>query len=106
MSLAKNPQVAKLRDSYIGSLPAEVARLSVFLGEQPFVAGSALSYVDFTLYEALIRMAVLTPAVLEPATNLKRFIERIEALPRLSTYLKGQAPMPFGGPSYKWNGAY
>lgn len=106
MSLAKNAQVAKLKDSYIASLPAEVNRLSVFLGEKPFVAGSALSYVDFSLYEALIRMSVLTPAVLEPCANLRRFIERIEALPRLSTYLKGRKPTSFGGPSYKWNGVY
>ena len=105
-ALADDPNCDKLKPDYIAGLPSQIQLLSDYLGEQPFVAGAAISYVDFWLYEYLVKIKVLVPQVFAQFDNLKRFVDRIESLPRLKSYIKKLGPMPFCRPSCKWNAVY
>lgn len=99
-----DPQADKLKENFIANvLPGELKPLSAWLKEKPFVAGSNISYADFLLYEYLKKVACHVPGSLEPYPNLAKFVSRIESLPKLSTYIKQSAPVPFNGISAKWN---
>ncbi|KAH9420192.1 Glutathione S-transferase Mu 3 [Dermatophagoides pteronyssinus] len=104
--IAYNPNCEKLKPEFLKTLPEQVELLSKFLGDQPFIAGSNISYADFLLYEYLTKLKVLVPDVFGRFENLKKFHERIEALPRVSDYIKKQQPKSFHGPTSLWNGTY
>jgi len=73
---------------YLKNLPAAIKQLSAFLGDRKYFAGENLSYVDFMTYEYFFHLKQLNPAVIDDYANLKNFYERIEALPRISEYVK------------------
>ncbi|KAH7641513.1 glutathione S-transferase [Dermatophagoides farinae] len=104
--IAYNPNCEKLKPEFLKSLPEQVELLSKFLGDQPFIAGANISYADFLLYEYLTKLKILVPEVYDKFENLKKFHERIEALPRVSEYIKKQQPKAFHGPTSLWNGTY
>ena len=101
--VAYDPNCGKLKEEYVKNLPDALKLVSDYLGENPFVAGQNMSYVDFWLYEYLLKVAVLVPEVFGEFDNLKKFVERIESLPRISAYLKERKPALFNGPMSKWN---
>ena len=104
--IAYNPNCEKLKPEFLKSLPEQVELLSKFIGDQPFIAGANISYADFLLYEYLTKLKILVPEVYDKFENLKKFHERIEALPRVSEYIKKQQPKAFHGPTSLWNGTY
>nr|M1RIR6.1 RecName: Full=Glutathione S-transferase; AltName: Full=GST class-mu; AltName: Allergen=Tyr p 8 [Tyrophagus putrescentiae]AAX34055.1 Sui m 8 allergen [Suidasia medanensis]AGG10560.1 Tyr p 8 allergen [Tyrophagus putrescentiae] len=104
--VAYDPNADKLKPDFLKTLPDSVKQLSHFLGNSPFVAGTSITYVDFWLYEYLVKLSVLVPEVFGQFDNLKKFVERIESLPRVSVYIKAQQPKLFNGPMAKWNGQY
>lgn len=104
--VAYDPNCEKLKVDYLKNLPDTVKLLSKFLGDHPFVAGANISYVDFYLYEYLSKLKVMIPEVFSQFDNLKRYHERIEALPSIAAYIKKQKPYLFHGPMAKWNGEY
>ena len=96
----------KLKPDYLKSLPDCLKLMSKFVGEHAFVAGANISYVDFYLYEYLCRVKVMVPEVFGQFENLKRYVERMESLPRVSDYIKKQQPKTFNAPTSKWNASY
>ena len=60
---------------------------------------SQLTYVDFLFYDALQIHTVFQPTVLNGYANLKNFIERIEKLPNIAAYHKGDKyhELPYNG---------
>lgn len=86
--LCYNPDFDKLKGEYLKTLPASLEQFSGFLGKHKYFAGDNLTYVDFIAYEMLAQHLVFAPDCLKDFSNLKAFVERIEALPHLATYFK------------------
>ena len=101
--ISYDPNCDNLKEDYLKKLPDSLKLVSNFLGDHPFVSGANISYVDFLLYEYLTKISVLVPDVFGQFPNLKEFLERIESLPRVGSYIKSAKPSLFNGPLAKWN---
>ncbi|OTF75585.1 hypothetical protein BLA29_014632, partial [Euroglyphus maynei] len=77
-----DPNMDKLKPDYVNKLPESLNLMSKFLANHDFIAGSKISYADFFLYEFLCRLKVMVPEVYNQFDNLKKFVERMESLPR------------------------
>ncbi|KAL3197903.1 hypothetical protein MRX96_044629 [Rhipicephalus microplus] len=86
--LCYNPDFEKLKGDYLKNLPASLKAFSDYLGTHKFFAGDNLTYVDFIAYEMLAQHLIFAPDCLKDFTNLKAFVDRIEALPHVAAYLK------------------
>ena len=82
-----NPNYEQLKDQYIDGLPKEISSLAKFLGSNDFLAGSKLTYVDFLAYEWLDVHRIFLPSVLDSFDVLKKYIERIESIPRVKEFM-------------------
>ncbi|KAH7644654.1 glutathione S-transferase [Dermatophagoides farinae] len=101
-----DPNMENLRVDYLKTLPDSLKLMEKFLANHDYIAGSKISYADFYLYEYLCRMKVMVPEVYGQFENLKKFVERIESLPRIAEYIKKQKPTTFNASLAKWNGSY
>ena len=100
------PDFEKNKPEYLKALPDALKQLSTFLGSNQWVAGGKISYVDFWLYEYLIKIKVFAPQVFGKFPTLSAFVDRVEALPRVAEYIKASEPLVFSGPRYAWNPKY
>ncbi|XP_077546183.1 glutathione S-transferase class-mu 26 kDa isozyme 47-like [Haemaphysalis longicornis] len=91
--LCYNPKFDKLKADYIDSMPRALKAVSDFLGSHQFFAGSTLTHADFIAYEMLDQHLLLDPNCLKEFPNLKAFVDRIEALPRIAAYMKSDKYM-------------
>nr|ABL09304.1 allergen Aca s 8 [Acarus siro] len=94
LSLLKGDEAA-----FLQTLPDQLAGVSAFLGVNQFAAGSSVAYVDFLLYEYLVRVLVYKPEIIGRFENLVQYIKRIEALPRLAEWIKKLGPTKFSAVS-------
>jgi glutathione S-transferase len=94
--LAYNPNFATLKEDYVKtSLVAALTKFSDFLGDQPYFAGDSVTFPDFPMYEMLYSHRILAPEVVNKFPSLVAFIGKIEALPRISDFLKSdRSPKP------------
>jgi len=108
MSLVRicyDPNFDTLKVDYLKNLPTSLDLLSKFLGDRPFLAGESVTYVDFMAYELLDKINLLSSEELERVPNLKKYVERVEALPQIASYLKTAPKVPLNGPMAKWGGS-
>lgn len=82
------------------------AQVDRFLSGKKFVAGEQLTYVDFMLFEFLIRIEILFSGIYEDKTNVKSFMRRFSALEPIDRYLKSDTykTFPVNGPEAYWGG--
>ncbi|KAF7492545.1 hypothetical protein SSS_10122 [Sarcoptes scabiei] len=109
MALARicyDPNFEKLKLDLVAKLPDDLKLFSKFLGDHQFVAGTNISYIDFLVYEYLIRVKIFAPEIFTKFPNLNSYITRIESMPKISAYIKQQEPQLFNGPMAKWNTKY
>jgi len=84
-----SPDFAAKKDGYLtGVLPTKLKRLSDFLGDRPYFAGSNVTFVDFLMYEALDQHKMLEPTCLQNSKNLEGFVERIAKQEKIAAFLK------------------
>jgi glutathione S-transferase len=88
--LCYNPDFANLKDDYLKALPKTLQQFSDFLGGKAWFAGESLSFVDFVMYELVDQHKLLEPSCLDKLGNMQKFMERFEALPKISEYMKGE----------------
>ncbi|GAB6026915.1 Glutathione S-transferase Mu 4 [Chamberlinius hualienensis] len=74
--------------TYPAVLTDALKSLSDFLGDRKFFAGDNLTFVDFLAYEYLYQNRKFQPAVFDSFDNIKQFLQRFEALPRVAEYIK------------------
>nr|AAQ74442.1 glutathione S-transferase [Rhipicephalus appendiculatus] len=86
--LCYSPDFEKLKGDYLKDLPASLKAFSDYLGNRKFFAGDNLTYVDFIAYEMLDQHLLFAPDCLKDFANLKAFVDRVAALPRVAAYLK------------------
>ncbi|XP_068275381.1 glutathione S-transferase 2-like [Nyctibius grandis] len=85
--LCYSPDFEKLKPLYLEQLPGKLRELSRFLGSRPWFAGEKITFVDFLAYDLLDQYRIFVPQCPELGGNLGRFVERFEALPRVSSYM-------------------
>ena len=102
-----NPDYDNLKAAYLEGLKENVQALSKFLGDRDWLVGSNLTYVDFLAYEWLDVNRLFSPGLLDSVPNLQKYVERLEALPNVSKYMKSSKFLkwPINGPMAKWGGA-
>ncbi|NXS71096.1 GSTM2 transferase, partial [Pandion haliaetus] len=86
--LCYNPNFEKLKPAYMEQLPGKLQELSRFLGSRPWFAGEKLTFVDFLAYDVLDQHRMFVPKCPELQGNLGLFLQRFEALEKLSAYMR------------------
>lgn len=82
-----NAQFNELRPAFVNeTIPKWVNALSAYLGEKEYMIGS-LTVADFVMFARLRVLAAMAPGCLDASTNVKKFMERMEALPAIAKYL-------------------
>ncbi|XP_017323879.1 glutathione S-transferase Mu 3 [Ictalurus punctatus] len=92
------------KKGYLDALPGILKQFSVFLGERKWFAGDKITFVDFIMYELLDQHRMFEPKCLDNFKNLKDFLDRFEALEKISAYMKSSRFMktPVNNKMAKW----
>uniref|UniRef100_A0A674H6Z0 Glutathione S-transferase n=1 Tax=Taeniopygia guttata TaxID=59729 RepID=A0A674H6Z0_TAEGU len=85
--LCYSPDFEKLKPAYLEQLPQKLQELSRFLGSRPWFAGQKITFVDFLAYDVLDQQRMFVPECPELKGNLARFLQRFEALDKISAYM-------------------
>ncbi|NXQ64501.1 GSTM2 transferase, partial [Anthoscopus minutus] len=86
--LCYSPDFEKLKPAYLEQLPKKLQELSRFLGSRPWFAGQKLTFVDFLAYDMLDQHCMFVPECPELKGNLAQFLQRFEALDKISAYMR------------------
>ncbi|NXI12343.1 GSTM2 transferase, partial [Irena cyanogastra] len=86
--LCNSPDFEKLKPAYLEQLPKKLQELSRFLGSRPWFVGQKLTYVDFLAYDVLDQQRMFAPDCPELKGNLAQFLQRFEALDKVSAYMR------------------
>jgi len=100
-----DPNFETLKVEWLKNLPQSLQLLNQFIGDRPFLAGESVTYVDFFAYEVLDKFTAVAPEEVAKVDNLKKYAERVAALPQIANYLKTATKVPFNGPMAKWGGS-
>nr|XP_056723541.1 glutathione S-transferase 2-like [Euleptes europaea] len=100
-----SPDFEKLKPEYLEQLPGKLKQFSQFLGDRKWFAGKKITYVDFVAYDVLDQQRMFEPKCLDQFPNLKDFLDRFEALEKISAYMKSSRFMktPIFWRIAKWN---
>ncbi|XP_069089190.1 glutathione S-transferase P 1-like [Pleurodeles waltl] len=81
------------KDKYIADLPNQLGPFERILSKHPggFVNGSQISYADYNLLHILHLHLKLAPQCLSEFPLLKAFVAKMEARPKLKSYLESDA---------------
>jgi len=86
--LCYNADFEKLKDEYLNkTLPGHVKTFSDYLGNKKWLTGDEITYPDFHFYDILSCNLCLAPHCLDQHQNLKAYMERFEALPKIKEYM-------------------
>ncbi|KAM4646122.1 glutathione S-transferase 2-like [Amazona ochrocephala] len=83
-----SPDFEKLKPGYLEELPGRLRELARFLGSRPWFAGEKLTFVDFLAYDVLDQHRMFVPNSPELSGTLRQFLERFEALEKVSAYMR------------------
>ncbi|NXX36441.1 GSTM2 transferase, partial [Nicator chloris] len=102
--LCYSPDFEKLKPAFLEQLPKKLQELSRFLGSRPWFAGQKLTFVDFLAYDVLDQQRMFVPECPELKGNLAQFLQRFEALDKVSAYMRSGRFMktPIFWPTAKW----
>ncbi|XP_040854578.1 glutathione S-transferase Mu 1-like isoform X3 [Ochotona curzoniae] len=84
----------KLKPDYLKDLPEKLTLYSQFLGKRPWFAGDKITIADFHVYDVLDWNRIFAPGCLDAFPNLKDFMARFEALPKIAAYMKSSRFLP------------
>ncbi|NXK70286.1 GSTM2 transferase, partial [Sylvietta virens] len=109
--LVYSPDFEKLKPAYLEQLPKKLQELSRFLGSRPWFVGQKVgggcwgefgeslwgltplslpqpTFVDFLAYDYLDQQRMFVPECPELKGNLAQFLQRFEALDKISAYMR------------------
>lgn len=95
-----------VKGEYIEGVKGKAKSLSTFLGNNEWISGGGLTYVDFLVYEWLDVNRLFYPELLNGVDNLQAFQKRIESLPNVAAYIKSDKfiKWPLNGVMAQWGG--
>ncbi|NXJ96808.1 GSTM2 transferase, partial [Corythaixoides concolor] len=86
--LCYSPDFEKLKPEFLEQLPGKLRELSRFLGSRTWFVGEKLTFVDFSAYDVLDQLGMFVPGCPELQGNLGQFLQRFEALEKISAYMR------------------
>lgn len=97
-------QFDQLKPEFVRSIPERLKPWSTVLGENKYLAGDRLTYVDFLLYDVLDIYRIFESTALTGFPNLVQYLERIEKIPTIERYFKSgnYHKLPYNGVIAKW----
>ncbi|CAL1275173.1 unnamed protein product [Larinioides sclopetarius] len=92
------------RADFIKKIPDMLKLWENFIGDQKYLTGDDITYVDFMAYEAFDFYRLFHSEALDNFPKLKAFLNRIKNLPELQEYLNSYTyrKWPILGPSAKF----
>ncbi|XP_040851549.1 glutathione S-transferase Mu 1-like isoform X2 [Ochotona curzoniae] len=88
LRICYSPDFEKLKPDYLKGLPDKLTLYSQLLGKRPWFAGDKITIADFHVYDILDQNRIFVPGCLDAFPNLKDFMARFEALPKIAAYMK------------------
>ncbi|KAM3863386.1 glutathione S-transferase P-like [Diretmus argenteus] len=81
------------KDAYIKDLPDHLSKFEAVLEKNNtgFLVGDKVSFADYSLFEVLLNHLVLSPTCLDSFPNLKSFVGKMSARPKIKTFLDSDA---------------
>jgi len=83
-----NPQFDSLKADFAKTVPEKFQPWSQYLGENKYLTGDQVTYVDFVFWDLLQVYQKFEPTALQTFPNLKAYFERVQTLPKVEAYLK------------------
>ncbi|XP_061869630.1 glutathione S-transferase 2-like [Colius striatus] len=78
----------KQKPVFLEQMCGKLRELSRFLGSRSWFVGDKLTFVDFAAYDVLDQLRMFAPECPELKGNLEQFLQRFEALEKISAYLR------------------
>lgn len=89
-TLAYNPNFTTEKVEYIKKLPYKIQLFENALGNNSWLLGQKITYVDFFLFEVLDRHRYLDPNFLNTFPKVKAYVDRFECLPNVAKYRESE----------------
>jgi len=103
--LINKAEYEKNKETFINeTLPTHLELLSKFLGNNQWLVGPNMTYVDFLAYETLDWLKLFSPQSFTKFENLTQYMKRFESLPEISAYINSDQfkSWPIFGPIVSW----
>ncbi|VDL98025.1 unnamed protein product [Schistocephalus solidus] len=85
--IAYSPAFEEERLGFKPKFEKGIEDISNYLGSKMWLMGSSITYADFLLYENLCVFHFFEPSIFDKHPNLKQYVERFEALPKIKQYM-------------------
>ncbi|GBN67968.1 Glutathione S-transferase class-mu isozyme 1 [Araneus ventricosus] len=83
------------KEGFLKTVQPMLQQWENFLGDNKFVAGDDITYVDFMVYEALDHYRIYHESVLDDYPSLTAYFNRIKNLPEIQDYLNSPVRTPW-----------
>ncbi|NXX86812.1 GSTM2 transferase, partial [Urocolius indicus] len=102
--LCYSPDVESFKPVFLEQMCGKLRELSRFLGSRSWFVGDKLTLVDFAAYDVLDQLRMFCPDCPELKGNLEKFLQRFEALEKISAYMRSGRFLrtPVYWPTAKW----
>nr|AGZ87461.1 glutathione S-transferase mu6 [Tetranychus cinnabarinus] len=100
-------QFNQLKEEIFTSFPRKLIDLAKFLGENAYIIGDRITYVDFLLWSILDYLRLFEESLFDEASSLKDYLTRIESLPGIEKYRSSDdfKRLPITAPMAKFGGS-
>nr|VZI25974.1 unnamed protein product [Spirometra erinaceieuropaei] len=88
--IAYSPNYEEERPGFMPKFEKGIEDISTYLGSKKWLIGDNITYADFVLYENLCVFHVFEPSCFDKYPNLREYIERFEALPKIKQYMNSE----------------
>ncbi|BHF70892.1 Glutathione S-transferase Mu 3 [Sparganum proliferum] len=88
--IAYSPNYEEERPGFMPKFEKGIEDISSYLGSKKWLVGDNITYADFVLYENLCAFRFFEPSGFEKYLNLREYIERFEALPKIKQYMNSE----------------
>lgn len=92
-----SPDFEKNKAEYLKTLPDQLKAVSNFIGSNQYSTGNSVTYVDFWLYELLVKLKVFSPDIFNQFNVLVSFVDRLESNKNIAAWRKKKGPQKFVG---------
>ncbi len=75
-----------MKAGYLATLDEKLKLFADHLGKNDWLVGNRLSIADFTVYDVLSWHAIFAPDIMAKFPNLKAYLARFEALPKIKAF--------------------
>ncbi|TRY93986.1 hypothetical protein DNTS_021134 [Danionella cerebrum] len=89
------------KDAFIKDLPNHLKAFENVMAKNKtgFLVGDQISFADYNLFDLLLNLRVLSSSCLDPFPNLKSFVEKTSARPKIKALLESESfkKLPING---------